>query len=31
MKESDTYFKEWKLCAPQNILSFLEQGGNEYV
>jgi predicted transcriptional regulator of viral defense system len=28
---SDTYFKEWKLCAPQNILSFLEQGGNEYV
>ena len=30
-QESDTYFKEWKLCAPQNILSFLEQGGNEYV
>ena len=29
--ESNTYFKEWKLCAPQNILSFLEQGGNEYV
>ena len=30
-QESDTYFKEWKLCAPKNILSFLEQGGNEYV
>jgi predicted transcriptional regulator of viral defense system len=30
-RESDTYFKEWKLCAPQNILSFLEQGGSEYV
>jgi len=30
-QESDTYFKEWKLCAPENILSFLEQGGNEYV
>ena len=30
-QESGTYFKEWKLCAPQNILSFLEQGGNEYV
>jgi len=30
-QESDTYFKEWKLCAPQNIISFLEQGGNEYV
>jgi len=29
--ESNTYFKEWKLCAPQNILSFLEQGGNEHV
>jgi predicted transcriptional regulator of viral defense system len=29
--ESNTYFKEWKLCAPQNILSFLEQGGSEYV
>lgn len=24
--ESDTFFKEWKLYAPQNILSFLEQG-----
>ena len=30
-QESDTYFKEWKLCAPKNILSFLEQGENEYV
>ena len=30
-QESDTYFKEWGLCAPQNILSFLEQGGSEYV
>ena len=29
--ESDTYFKEWKLCAPENILSFLEQGGTEHV
>jgi predicted transcriptional regulator of viral defense system len=29
--ESNTYFKEWKLYAPENILSFLEQGGNEYV
>ena len=28
---SDTYFKEWRLCAPQNILLFLEQGGTEYV
>jgi predicted transcriptional regulator of viral defense system len=31
MQASNTYFKEWKLCAPQNILSFLEQGGNDYV
>ena len=30
-QESDTYFKEWKLCAPKNMLSFLEQGGTEYV
>jgi len=30
-QESNIYFKEWKLCAPENILSFLEQGGNEYV
>jgi len=29
--ESDTYFNEWRLCAPQNILSFLEQGGCEHV
>ena len=29
--ESDTYFKEWRLCAPQNILSFLEQGENPNV
>jgi predicted transcriptional regulator of viral defense system len=29
--ESDTYFKNWKLCAPENILAFLEQGGHEYV
>jgi len=30
-QESNIYFKEWKLCAPENILSFLEQGGNEHV
>jgi predicted transcriptional regulator of viral defense system len=30
-QESNTYFKEWKLCAPENILSFLEQGTYEYV
>lgn len=29
--ESNTYFRDWKLYAPENILSFLEQGGNEYV
>lgn len=29
--ESDTYFKDWQLCAPENILSCLEQGGSEYV
>ncbi|MDR2888186.1 MAG: hypothetical protein LBV26_09385, partial [Bacteroidales bacterium] len=29
--ESNTYHKEWKLYAPENILSYLEQGGNEYV
>ncbi|MCL2073741.1 MAG: hypothetical protein FWH18_07465 [Marinilabiliaceae bacterium] len=28
---SDTFFSEWKLCAPANILSFLEQGGSEHV
>ena len=31
IRESEIYFKEWRLCAPQNILSFLEQGENEYV
>jgi len=31
IQESNTYFKAWKLCAPSNILSLLEQGGNEYV
>jgi predicted transcriptional regulator of viral defense system len=31
IQESNTYFKEWKLCAPENILSFLEQGGYEHV
>ncbi|MDR1169228.1 MAG: hypothetical protein LBK97_00140 [Prevotellaceae bacterium] len=30
-QESDTYFKKWGLCAPENILSFLEQGENRYV
>jgi len=30
-QESDAYFKDWKLIAPQNILSFLEQGGTEHV
>ncbi len=29
--ESTIYFSEWKLYAPQNILSFLEQGGNVNV
>ena len=29
--ESDSYHKEWRLCAPPNILSFLEQGGVEHV
>jgi hypothetical protein len=29
--ESDTYFNECKLCAPENILSFLEQGEIEHV
>jgi predicted transcriptional regulator of viral defense system len=29
--ESNSYHKEWKLYAPENILSYLEQGGNEYV
>ena len=30
-KDSKIYHKEWKLYAPENILSYLEQGGNEYV
>jgi predicted transcriptional regulator of viral defense system len=30
-QESNTYYKEWRLCAPANILSFLEQGGYEHV
>ena len=30
-QESDTFFKEWQLYAPKNMLSFLEQGGTEYV
>ena len=29
--ESPVFFKNWSLCAPENILSFLEQGGNEIV
>ena len=28
---SNSYFKEWKLYAPTNILSFLEQGGDVNV
>ena len=31
LNESDTYFNEWQLCAPSNILSFLEQGGGPNV
>ena len=30
-QESDTFFKEWNIYAPSNILSFLEQGTNELV
>lgn len=30
-EESPTYFSEWKLYAPENILSYLEQGNNELV
>ena len=30
-KEFNTFFPEWRLCAPKNILSFLEQGGTVYV
>jgi len=28
---SKIYHKEWKLYAPENILSYLEQGGTEHV
>jgi predicted transcriptional regulator of viral defense system len=27
-QESNAYFKEWLLVAPENILSYLEQGSN---
>ena len=30
-QESDTYFKEWNIYAPKNMLSYLEQGNNELV
>jgi len=30
-QESDTFFKEWKMYAPLNILLFLEQGETENV
>jgi predicted transcriptional regulator of viral defense system len=30
-EESRLFFKEWNLCAPENILSYLEQGGDEIV
>ena len=30
-EESTVFFKEWNLCAPENILSYLEQGGTEIV
>jgi Predicted transcriptional regulator len=30
-QESNIYFNEWQLYAPDNILSFLEQGGNVNV
>jgi hypothetical protein len=30
-QESNVYLCEWKLYAPKNILSFLEQGGNVNV
>ena len=29
--DTNIYHKEWKLYAPENILSYLEQGGTEYV
>jgi predicted transcriptional regulator of viral defense system len=31
VNESTNYFKQWKLCAPKNILSVLEQGGENHV
>lgn len=30
-EESDTFYKEWNIYAPKNILSYLEQGSNELV
>ena len=30
-EESPIFFKEWNLCAPEDILSYLEKGGNEIV
>jgi len=30
-EETSAYFLDWKLCAPENILSILEQGGNEII
>ena len=30
-EESDTFYKDWNIYAPQNILSYLEQGNNERV
>jgi predicted transcriptional regulator of viral defense system len=30
-EESDTFYKEWNIYAPKNILSYLEQGNNELV
>jgi len=29
--DSKFFHKAWKLYAPENILSYLEQGGTEYV
>lgn len=29
--DSKGYFHTWKLCAPENIMNYLEQGGNEIV
>jgi len=30
-EESDTYYKDWHIYAPKNMLSYLEQGNNELV